>query len=275
MSVPELFDRAARHARRARAGLKGGFFDDLIAEELLDRLDCVARTFTAPLLVGASSPMIAGLAARGLTAVVTEPAPARATEASGTIAEEDALPFAVASFDLVLAAGTLDTVADLPGALILARRVLRPDGLFLACMFGSPSLPMLRQALSMAEPEARRLHPQVDARAGGDLLARAGFALPVADTSTLNLSYRTLDALIADLRASSATNVLADRHPLNRATAGRARAAFTALGDEGRTTESVTLLTLTGWAPDPSQPKPAARGSATASLASTLRNRAA
>jgi hypothetical protein len=142
-------------------------------------------------------------------------------------------------------------------------------------MVGSPSLPMLRQALTAAEPAVRRVHPQVDPRAGGDLLARAGFALPVADSTTLTLSYRTLDSLVADLRASSATNLLADRQPLTRTTFTRVRSAFAALGDGDRTIETITLLSLTGWAPDPSQPKPAARGSATASLSSTLRNRAA
>jgi SAM-dependent methyltransferase len=274
MSVPQLFDRAARRARRDRAGLGGGIFDELIAEELLDRLDSVARRFEAPLLIGASTPILNGLKARGLTPIVIDPAPARAAGAGGRAAEEDALPFSAESFDLVIAAGTLDTVADLPGALILARRLLHPDGLFLGCLIGSPSLPMLRQALASADPTVRRLHPQVDARAGGDLLARAGFALPVADTTTLNLSYRSLESLIADLRASAATNVLADRHPFTRGAYTRANYAFTALGDGQRTKESITLLTLTGWAPDASQPQPAKRGSATASLASTLRNRA-
>ena len=274
MSVPQLFDRTARRARRDRAGVAGGIIDELIAEELLDRLDSVARTFTAPLLIGASSPMIAGLAERGLTPTISDAAPLRAVAAGGITSEEDALPFPPQSFDLVLSAGTLDTVADLPGALILARRVLRPDGLFIACMVGSPSLPMLRQAFATAEPAVRRLHPQVDPRAGGDLLSRAGFALPVADATASNLSYRSLDSLVADLRASAATNILADRQALHRATVENARAAFAALGDGERTVETITLLTLTGWAPDPSQPKPAARGSATASLASTLRNRA-
>jgi SAM-dependent methyltransferase len=274
MSVPQLFDRTARRARRDRAGLAGGIIDELISEELLDRLDSVSRTFTAPLLIGASAPMLAGLAARGLNPIILDAAPLRAVAAGGIAGEEDSLPFPAASFDLVIAAGTLDTVADLPGALILARRVLKPDGLFLGCMVGSPSLPMLRQALATADPAVRRLHPQVDPRAGGDLLSRAGFALPVADSTALNLSYRSLDSLIADLRASAASNVLAERQPFTRRTYENARTAFAELGDDERTVETITLLTLTGWAPDASQPQPAKRGSATASLASTLRNRA-
>jgi SAM-dependent methyltransferase len=273
MSVPQLFDRQARRARRDSAGLAGGIIDELISEELLDRLDSVSRQFTAPLLIGASAHMLTGLAARGLKPTVLDAAPNRAAAAQGITGEEDALPFPAKNFDLVIAAGTFDTVADLPGALILARRVLKPDGLFLGCMVGSPSLPMLRQALTAADPAVRRLHPQVDPRAGGDLLSRAGFALPVADSTALNLSYRSLDSLIADLRASAATNMLAERQPFTRDAYDRAKAAFAAAGDGERTTETITLLTLTGWAPDASQPQPAKRGSATASLASTLGNR--
>ena len=274
MTVPQLFNRAARRARRDRSGLVGGIIDQLIAEELLDRLDSVSRRFGSPLLIGASAAMLDGLAVRRLTPMVIDPGPHRAALANGSAGEEDALAVTTESRDLVIAAGTLDTVADLPGALILARRALRPDGLFLGCMVGSPSLPALRQALAAAEPAVRRLHPQVDARAGGDLLARAGFSLPVADTTALNLSYRSIDTLVADLRSSSATNVMADRHPMSRRTWEKARLAFRAQGDGERTIETLTLLTLTGWAPDASQPQPAKRGSATASLASTLRNRA-
>lgn len=275
MPVPQLFDRQARRARRDRAGLAGGIIDELIAEELLDRLDSVSRTFSSPLLIGASTPVLTGLQQRGLAPTVVDAAPGRAAATGGIAAEEDTASVAANSFDLVIAAGSFDTVADLPGALILARRALRADGLFLGGMIGGPSLPMLRQALAAADPSVRRLHPQVDARAGGDLLARAGFALPVADTTALALSYRSLDSLIADLRASAATNVLADRHPLTRDIWQRARETFAALGEHGRTVETLTLLTLTGWAPDASQPQPAKRGSATASLSSTLRNRAA
>src|SRR6478672_3411587 len=166
MSVPELFDRQARRARRDRAGLAGGIIDELIAEELLDRLDSVSRSFSAPLLIGASAPMLAGLQQRGLAPTVLDPGPGRAREAGGSVAEEDVPSVPAARFDLVIAAGTLDTIADLPGALILARRALQPDGLFLVAMIGSPSLPMLRQALAAADPTVRRLHPQVDARAG-------------------------------------------------------------------------------------------------------------
>ncbi|MCP5990175.1 class I SAM-dependent methyltransferase, partial [Klebsiella pneumoniae] len=91
---------------------------------------------------------------------------------------EDALPFADDSFDLVIACGTLDSVNDLPGALILMRRVLRPDGLMLAAFAGAGSLSRLKAALLAAEGDrpGQHVHPQVDVRSAGDLLSRAGFA---------------------------------------------------------------------------------------------------
>ena len=53
-----------------------------------------------------------------------------------------------------------------------------------------------------------------------------------------------------------------------------ARADFLAAADaDGRTAERFELVYLIGWAPDASQPVPARRGSATASLAAALQRR--
>jgi hypothetical protein len=114
----------------------------------------------------------------------------------------------------------------------------------------------------------------VDVRAAGDLLVRAGFALPVADVETLSVRYRDLARLLGDLRGTGEANVLAERHPLARATLARAAEAFDALADpDGRVAERFDLVFLTGWSPSPDQPKPAKRGSATASLAASLARR--
>ena len=197
-----------------------------------------------------------------------------ARAAGGVQADEDRLPFADGSFDLVVSAGVLDTVNDLPGALALARRVLRPDGLFLAAFLGAGSLTTLRASLQVADGErpAARLHPQVDVRSAGDLLVRAGFALPVADVETLSVRYADLGRLLGDLRGMAATSLLPGRPPLTRAALARAAQAFAArAGREGRVAERFEIVFLTGWAPAPTQPQPARRGSATTSLAAALR----
>lgn len=194
--------------------------------------------------------------------------------AGGVCGDEDRPHFPDGSFDLVVSAGVLDSVNDLPGALALIRRALRPDGLFLGAFLGGATLSTLRAVLLEAEADrpGARVHPQVDVRSAGDLLVRAGFALPVADVETLNVRYASLFDLVRDLRGMGATSLLPGISPLRRDTVARTATAFADRADaEGRTTERFDTIFITGWAPDPSQPKPARRGSATASLTDALR----
>lgn len=275
MTAPEIFDRRLRRARRDRAmpGYSAhDFLRAFMLEGLQDRLAMVRRPFIDVLDLGA---FVGGIATPPGARVARLDAGFRfACATAGVQADEDRLPFADGAFDLVVSAGALDTVNDLPGALSLARRVLRPDGLFLAAFLGAGSLATLRACLREAESDrpVARLHPQVDVRAAGDLLMRAGFALPVADAETLKVRYRSLTGLLADLRGMGATNLMPGRSALGRATLASAEAAFAARADaDGRTTEHFDILFLTGWVPDASQPKPARRGSATASLAAALK----
>ena len=54
------------------------------------------------------------------------------------VTDEEVLPFVPGSLDLVVSALSLQFVNDLPGTLIQIRRALKPDGLFLAALIGSP-----------------------------------------------------------------------------------------------------------------------------------------
>lgn len=280
----EIFDRARRRRRRDRAA--PGFADHAflrahIAEGLAERLDGVTRTFTRALDLGAADGSVGRmLAARGLSVISADPGFAAARATGGVQCDEDRLPFADGSFDLVVAAGGLETVNDLPGALALIRRVLRPDGLFLGALVGAGSLPRLREALLAADMAAgtgvaARLHPQIDVRAAGDLLARAGFALPVADSETLAVRYADPLRLIADLRGMAGTNVLrGPRPPLGRRHVASLIEHFQAAAEpDGRVTERFEIVYLTGWAPAPGQPRPAARGSGSVSLADALKGK--
>lgn len=281
MSAPEIFDRKRRRARRDRAAPAFAAHDFLharVADELLDRLDAVQRPFTSALDLDCLDGRIGrALAARGIAVTSADPGFRFAHAASGVQCDEDLLPFADGSFDLVTAAGGLDSVNDLPGALVLVRRALRPDGLFMGAMIGAGSLPRLRAALLASDPDraVARIHPQVDVRSAGDLLARAGFALPVADGERVTVRYSSFFALLADLRGAGASNVLAGLvPPLGRAALARAAEAFASFADpDGKTAETIEIVHLLGWAPAPDQPKPARRGSATASLADALRTK--
>lgn len=271
----EIFSRARRRRQRDRIApdfAEHGFLRETMVEGLAERLASVKRGFADVLDLGCfdgSFPLPAGARAARVDAGFRF-----ARGAGGVQADEDRLPFADGSFDLVVSAGVLDTVNDLPGALALARRALRPDGLFLAAFLGAGSLPTLRAVLREAEDErpAARLHPQIEVRAAGDLLVRAGFALPVADGEALTVRYASFARLLADVRGTGSGNLLAEVAPFSREALMRAAAAFAARADaDGRVAERFEIVTLTGWAPDPSQPKPARRGSGTASLAAALR----
>lgn len=282
MSAPVLFDRELRRIRRGRAWRSDGqaFLHEHAFAELIDRLADVRRRFDRVLLLGCAAP---GWPERLRTIMgdvtVSDASPLIASRCGGVAADEDRLPFADASFDLVVTVGALDGIDDLPGALVLLRRILRPDGLLLGAVAGAGSLPRLRRAMLAADAlggvAAARLHPAIDVRTAGDLLARAGFALPVADTETVEVSYPGLPKLIADLRAHGVTNILARRArtPLGRSAYAVAIADFESGAADGRSIERFEILYLSGWSPAPTQPQPARRGSATQSLAEALINR--
>lgn len=278
---PDIFDRRLRALRRDRMLARFPDHDFLyraMLDELLDRLADVRRDLPRALVIGCPDGSAkAALEALGKQVICVDPSYAAARAAAGVQADEDALPFAEDSFDLVLACGTLDSVNDLPGALILIRRVLKADGLMLAAFAGAGSLPRLRAALMAGEGDraAQHIHPQVDVRSAGDLLARAGFAMPVADGETLTVRYGDMFALMRDLRGMGGGNALAARPPMIRRDALMAAAAhFSAAADpDGRTAERLAIVYLSGWKPDPSQAKPARRGSATVSLAQALKGK--
>jgi SAM-dependent methyltransferase len=277
--MPDIFDRRLRALRRDRAAPTFGEHDFLYRHmlgELIDRLADVKRDLPEALVVGCPDGYgEIQLRARNKSVVCADPGFSNSRAVQGVQADEDALPFADASFDLILACGTLDSVNDLPGALILMNRILRPDGLLLAAFVGAGSLPVLKGALLAAEGErpGQHVHPQVDVRAAGDLLGRAGFAMPVADGETLTVRYSGMFPLMADLRGMGAGNVLTSRPPmLGRDVLARASGHFAAAADpDGKTPERFSIVYLSGWKADPAQPKPARRGSATVSLAEALK----
>jgi NADH dehydrogenase [ubiquinone] 1 alpha subcomplex assembly factor 5 len=277
------FDRALRRLRRDRAAaLSAGASHPLLqrmADDILERLSLVTRRFERALDLGCGPGLLTGaLRAQGLDVTAADPGRAFAAAADGVQCDEDRLPFPPESFDLVVSAGTLDSVNDLPGALVQARRLLRPDGLFLAAFVGAGSLPILRGAMRAAEeqqglPAAPRIHPQIDLRAAGDLLSRAGFALPVADGERVTLRYPSFPHLVHDLRMLGWTNILSSRskRPFTRLGYAAAAAAFGEAADaDGKVAERFEILHLSGWAPSPDQPRPARRGSGTFSLADAL-----
>lgn len=265
---PDLFDPALLALRRARAAAApADFLQEAVAAEVLERLIEINRTFRAPVLVGPRAALWAGvLQAGGL------PAPALRPDAS-------VLDLAPEAHDLVIHALALHWANDPVGQLVQCRRALRPDGLFLAALFGGETLHELRAALAEAEVEetgglSPRIAPMGEIRDLGGLLQRAGLALPVADASRFDATYADAFALMRDLRAMGETNVLRERlaRPTPRRLFARAAAIyadrFPAPG--GRVRATFEVVFLTGWAPGPGQQQPLRPGSARARLADAL-----
>jgi len=277
----QVFDRTLVRRRRDKVAAGIGAVSPILeaaAERLLDRLDDTTRRFTHALDLGGRGVVAPMLAARGVEMVVSADLSPRMAATGGGLpvaADEEWLPFAADSFDLIVANLSLHWVNDLPGALVQLRRALKPDGLFLASLPALGTLQTLREALGAAEAELRdgispRVSPFPELRDGASLLQRAGFALPVADRDRLDLRYRTPLALLQDLRAAGETNAT-----LARDTRTPPRALFplalSRLSPEGGDVPvTLEMLMLTGWSPAPSQPKPARPGSADTRLADAL-----
>ena len=229
----------------------------MIAESLLDRLGMVTRTFTRALLV----------ADKGHALHASLQAMAGQVVAGDDIA-------AAGPFDLIVWPGGLESIDDVPGALIRARRALAPDGLLIGALVGDGSFPLLRRLLAGEGMRAiPRMHPQIDLSSLGNLLQRAGFALPVADVEATMLRYADWRRLVADLRSAGLAGQLASAPPpLTRAELRALDAAFAAMClADGRAEEALRILYFTAWTPHPDQQQPARRGSGKSSLAEALR----
>jgi SAM-dependent methyltransferase len=255
-----------------------------VADELAERLAIVQRSFPLAVNVGAHhgllSRRIRGLA--GVQRIVDLDATAALlTEAADlrVVADEEALPLADASVDLFVSALALQLVNDLPGALVQMRRALRPDGLLLAALLGGGTLHELREAWLAAESDlsggaSPRVAPFADVRDLGSLLQRAGFALPVVDSETVTVTYPDALSLMREVKAMGASNMLLARRrrPVSRGLLMRAAEVYADRfgAADGRVPATFEILTLTAWAPDPSQPQPLRPGSAQTRLADAL-----
>ena len=159
-AVREIFDRAlgSAGASTAPAARDGG--------ATAPTFSCVARPTTSatgcrwsngasrspPTSARPARTPRAALAAGGQVDCVVRLAPTRASLGdggfSGAVGDVERLPLADGRLDLAVSLLALQTVNDLPGALIQMRRALRPDGLLVAALLGGDTLTELRQSLT-------------------------------------------------------------------------------------------------------------------------------
>jgi SAM-dependent methyltransferase len=284
-----VFDRrlVRWHRDRAAAGLQAhDFLFREVAERLADRLDDVTRRFPRALDLGCHGGELAAiLGGRGRIETLVQcdlsEAMARGAARNGRptlAADEELLPFAPESFDLVISNLSLHWVNDLPGCLIQIRQCLKPDGLFLAAMLGGDTLAELRQALMEAELAmtggvSPRVSPFADLRDAGSLLQRAGFALPVVDADRLTVTYADVLALMRDLRGMGEANAIqarARRFAPRTLFAGADHLYRRSAAGDRRLPAIFQILTMTAWAPHAAQQQALPRGSARTRLADAL-----
>ena len=280
-----LFDRTLvrRHRDRAAGGdwERYGFLFDEISDRLAERAGDVARPFETVLDLGCHSGAFLKRLAHyssfsdAVSADLSADLMARGQVPRPVVADEEFLPFAPESFDLIGSVLSLHWTNDLPGALVQIRRCLKPDGLFLGSLFGTESLQELKKVLVQAELEVKggvspRISPFTDIRDAGSLLQRTGFTLPVSDVETVTLKYQTPFDLMKELRFMGEANALLDRQKglTGREVLLRAAELYAELyaDEEGLIPASFQIIYLAGWAPHDSQQLPLKPGSAERSL---------
>ena len=254
--MTDLFDTNLRAVRRDRAARAGPelFLLERAFQDCIERIELIDRRFERALLIGCPDP---GWPRRvkAASVEVMDPGPLFAAAAGGAAVVEDRWTPPQATYDLVLAVGTLDTVNELPLALALLCSAMRADGLLIGAMSGGDTLPKLRAAMRAADSvggvAAPHVHPRIEASMLAPLLDQAGFARPVVDVDRVQVSYPSLGALVADLRAMGATNILVER-PRTAVTKGAFTGAcrhFIDLGQDGRAKETFEILHFAAWTP--------------------------
>lgn len=287
---PELIDpvHLARQRDRAADGFDGvDFLKSAVADRIMDRIDMIRRDLPSVLEAGCHTGTLTKrlLAHPKISSVTAFDPSSRMAEITAKRCDIDVItapfeqvPFEGQRFDAIISAFALHWSNDLPGTLIQLAQRLNPDGVLLVALAGGETLSALRNCLASAESEisggmAPRVLPMGDIRDMGGLIGRAGLTMPVADSETLTVTYPHIFKLMGELRAMGEGNAMTGRlrHPTSRRVFLRAAEIYhQEYGEDDRLPVDFEIITLTGWSPDKSQPKPLKPGSAQTRLATAL-----
>jgi len=118
-------------------------------------------------------------------------------------ADIENLPFADGTFDLVFSSLSMQWCNDLNAALLEAKRVLKPGGLFVFTTFGPDTLKELRSSWATVD-DGGHVNQFIDMHDIGDALLQDGFAEPVMEAEVLTVTYHSADEIMHDLKAIGA-----------------------------------------------------------------------
>ena len=267
---PEIFDARLLALRRARAAKRqDSFLMQRALSDAADRLLDVNRNFGKVLILGTPSieaELVSKLPKEKFAEIIC-------CETSEQLPQDN-------DFDLTLSLLRLQSENDLPGAIIQLRQNLKPDGLFIAAMFGGDTLTELRQVFYKTDEDimgglAPHIYPMANYTQAAGLLSRAGLNQPVVDTDRFTVSYGKLETLISDLRDLGETNVLKERPDtvLTQNYWAQFKKNYQKMfsREDGKLNCSFEILWLTGWSPHKSQQKPLKPGSANIHLGDALK----
>lgn len=264
----DIFDADIIRTRRARGRKRDTdpFLHDRCADDAVDRILDINRTFTNALLIAntdITNRMLAALGPKVEQVICVE----HLSEVDGK------------DFDLIVDCLNLHTINAVPQVLTKTRNLLKPDGLYIAALFGGDTLGRLRHALYEVEDRlygqvTPRVSPMITMQQGAKLLQSTGFAMPVTDRDLVNINYTKLSSLFEDLRRMGETNALVGRskRPVSKRFFTELHTIYARdhSTDTHKLQVSFDIVWLTGWAPHKDQPKPLKPGSAKTRLADAL-----
>ncbi|PIR38067.1 MAG: SAM-dependent methyltransferase [Alphaproteobacteria bacterium CG11_big_fil_rev_8_21_14_0_20_39_49] len=220
-NIPIIFDRDKVKKFRNRAAKNISDHDFLINEvsnRILQSLDAIRGGYENVLYIGYPCKIITEHFEKQKDTklfVIQDIALNMAAKYGGikVVADEEKIPYADKSFDLVIANLVMHNVNDLPGTLVQLRRVLKNDGVFFATIFGVDTLKELRNVFLELESEitgggSPRIFPFTDVKTMGSLMHRAGFLEPVADFDNIRVEYDNAFELMCDIRGMGESNSL-------------------------------------------------------------------
>ncbi|KAI3438448.1 hypothetical protein D9Q98_000878 [Chlorella vulgaris] len=268
----DMFDgplKALHRDRAAQSPLAPDPLVDEVATRLLDRLEDCRRSFETAIVLGGAGAKVAERLAGGRSGIqqvihvdtsmaMLERARSH-VEASSSgrqqphtryvhwQADSEILPLEPGCADLVVSCLGLHWVNDVPE---------------------------LRIACTVAQQDREggvspRVSPLAQVRDAGNLLMRAGLAIPAVDVDDIQVHYADVVQLVQHLRSMGESSGLTKRRQqLPRDVALAAAAAYAGLfaEEDGSIPATYEVIYMTGWAPHPGQQQPAKRGSATVSF---------
>ena len=192
------------------------------------------------------------------------------TNKTELIYDEELLPFGESSLDMILSFFNLHFANDIPGILYQTLSSLKPNGIFIGCLFCGDTLKELNYSFLKAEEEicggaSPRVSPFIKLQDLASLLQTINFSLPVADIDRHNIYYNHPEDLLKELKIMGETNILTK---MNKSTLRKdvLEKMYEIYIDkfsnkEGKINATFDIAWITGWKYHESQQKPLEPGS--------------